>query len=197
MLPFVAVRSDGWPDQLELVTRFLNSGLSPEADPLASVPACRFWLADRGHPAPQAGPAARALLAELRDVLRRSMTGGAGAAVTARALTGVSRRASLSLRFGPDRRGGVTWALTGPAGAPRYAAELLAVVLRAMDDGSWDRVRICPGPGCGVAFVDTTRAGRRTWCSMARCGNRAKQARWRASHDRPVVASTSSFGASG
>jgi predicted RNA-binding Zn ribbon-like protein len=33
-------------------------------------------------------------------------------------------------------------------------------------------VRACPGPGCGWLFLD--RNGRRRWCSMATCGNRAK-----------------------
>jgi predicted RNA-binding Zn ribbon-like protein len=35
-----------------------------------------------------------------------------------------------------------------------------------------DTVRACPGDGCGWLFLDPR--GRRTWCSMASCGNRAK-----------------------
>ncbi|WP_446664793.1 CGNR zinc finger domain-containing protein [Flexivirga sp. B27] len=37
-----------------------------------------------------------------------------------------------------------------------------------------DRLRNCSGPDCPMIFLDLSRAGRRTWCSMARCGNRAK-----------------------
>ncbi|MGH3097396.1 MAG: CGNR zinc finger domain-containing protein [Streptosporangiales bacterium] len=33
-------------------------------------------------------------------------------------------------------------------------------------------VRTCPGHGCGWLFID--RSGRRRWCSMSACGNRAK-----------------------
>ncbi len=33
-------------------------------------------------------------------------------------------------------------------------------------------VRACPGDGCGWLFLDPR--GRRVWCSMAACGNRAK-----------------------
>lgn len=36
-------------------------------------------------------------------------------------------------------------------------------------------VAACPGHGCGWLFTDP--AGRRTWCSMRWCGNRAKVAR--------------------
>lgn len=35
-----------------------------------------------------------------------------------------------------------------------------------------DAVRACPGDGCGWLFLD--QRGRRVWCSMAACGNRAK-----------------------
>lgn len=35
-----------------------------------------------------------------------------------------------------------------------------------------DTVRACPGEGCGWLFLDSR--GRRVWCSMAACGNRAK-----------------------
>ncbi len=36
-----------------------------------------------------------------------------------------------------------------------------------------DRVRQCEGH-CELIFVDTSRPGKRRWCSMQRCGNRAK-----------------------
>jgi predicted RNA-binding Zn ribbon-like protein len=37
-------------------------------------------------------------------------------------------------------------------------------------------VRACEGPTCTLMFVDRTRRRARRWCSMAVCGNRAKQA---------------------
>lgn len=36
------------------------------------------------------------------------------------------------------------------------------------------RLKRCEGSRCGLLFVDTSRSGRRRWCSMERCGNRAK-----------------------
>lgn len=41
-------------------------------------------------------------------------------------------------------------------------------------------VRACAGPGCGWLFLDPT--GRRRWCVMAVCGNRAKVRRFAAKH---------------
>ena len=37
-------------------------------------------------------------------------------------------------------------------------------------------VKACEGPPCTLLFVDRTRGHVRRWCSMAICGNRAKQA---------------------
>ncbi|NLS16353.1 hypothetical protein HGP16_07245 [Rhizobium sp. P40RR-XXII] len=37
-------------------------------------------------------------------------------------------------------------------------------------------VKACEGHACTLLFVDHTRGHRRRWCSMAMCGNRAKQA---------------------
>jgi predicted RNA-binding Zn ribbon-like protein len=37
-------------------------------------------------------------------------------------------------------------------------------------------VKACEGPECTLLFVDRTRGRGRRWCSMAVCGNRAKQA---------------------
>lgn len=49
------------------------------------------------------------------------------------------------------------------------AAELLA-------SGDRSRLGRCAAEGCGRWFYDVSRNGRRRWCSMARCGNRAKVA---------------------
>jgi len=38
------------------------------------------------------------------------------------------------------------------------------------------RLKRCQGSRCALLFVDTSRSGRRRWCSMERCGNRAKVA---------------------
>jgi predicted RNA-binding Zn ribbon-like protein len=43
-----------------------------------------------------------------------------------------------------------------------------------------DRVRTCAADDCGVMYLDTSRSGSRTWCSMRRCGNRHKVRQLRA-----------------
>ena len=40
----------------------------------------------------------------------------------------------------------------------------------------FSHVKACEGHPCSLMFIDRTRGGARRWCSMAVCGNRAKQA---------------------
>jgi len=40
----------------------------------------------------------------------------------------------------------------------------------------FSHVKACEGPACTLLFADHTRGRARRWCSMAICGNRAKQA---------------------
>ncbi len=53
-------------------------------------------------------------------------------------------------------------------------ADAAVSLLTTADPG---RIRRCDDPRCRAWFLDTSRSGRRRWCSMARCGNRAKAAR--------------------
>ncbi len=63
---------------------------------------------------------------------------------------------------------------------PVETSALLAPVARAavelLTTAAPDRVDQCDDPECVLWYLDTTRNGRRRWCSMNRCGNRAKVA---------------------
>lgn len=61
---------------------------------------------------------------------------------------------------------------------------LLLPLAQAMADlicnADFAMVKNCEGPTCTMLFLDTTKGHARRWCSMAVCGNRAKQASHRA-----------------
>lgn len=64
-----------------------------------------------------------------------------------------------------------------------FAGLIIPIVESAADAliaGELVRVRRCGDPRCSRVFHDGTRNGRRRWCDMATCGNRAKAARFRA-----------------
>lgn len=112
-------------------------------------------------PAEEVVAEARALRSALYNVLTGDGTGfPLVAALAARA------NVAATLVEGPP----AAWRMPVDAQLPllavaRSAAELLCGPDREI-------VRACPGHDCGWLFLD--RRGRRRWCSMESCGNRAK-----------------------
>ena len=109
---------------------------------------------------------ARRLRADLHDVL----LGSAGRAATARVTAALSHaRSRQRLKLSDS---GARWSFPG---GPTLADPLDAFLVAAGELlVARPRIGACPGNGCGWLFVDTS--GRRRWCQMAVCGNRAKQA---------------------
>jgi predicted RNA-binding Zn ribbon-like protein len=60
------------------------------------------------------------------------------------------------------------------SGLDRALGAVLAITARAMIDGRWARLKVCPGDDCGWAFYDHSRNQSGRWCSMAICGGRSK-----------------------
>jgi predicted RNA-binding Zn ribbon-like protein len=73
--------------------------------------------------------------------------------------------------------GGLAWR---PQRRWQSPASLLFPIARSLADlictENFTYVKACEGPPCTLLFVDRTRGHARRWCSMAVCGNRAKQA---------------------
>lgn len=57
----------------------------------------------------------------------------------------------------------------------RQALSAIALdAARMLGTAERDRIRVCAAPDCSARFHDGSPAGRRRWCSMRGCGNRAK-----------------------
>lgn len=85
---------------------------------------------------------------------------------------------------GPRAVRGEGGALVRTLSAEPDCAGLLAVVARDAVDLLTDPVarsalRRCAGAACGRLYLDTSRGGRRRWCSGEVCGNRERVARHR------------------
>jgi predicted RNA-binding Zn ribbon-like protein len=53
---------------------------------------------------------------------------------------------------------------------------MVEAMARLVCEEDFTHVKACEGPTCTLLFADHTRGHARRWCSMALCGNRAKQA---------------------
>jgi len=139
-----------------------------EAGLVDEVTAARLRRAAAAHPS-----RARAILREvhrLRTDVHDLVLGGAGPAALGRvgSLAAEARQCQAL-----ERTGGATrWVFTRDAGLhePLYATALSAADLLTSDPAV--AVSACPGDACGWVFLNPT--GRRRWCIMAVCGNRAK-----------------------
>lgn len=69
---------------------------------------------------------------------------------------------------------------------PTMTAVLSTIAANAIDIliTPGQRVRRCAGENCQLIFFDHSRPNARRWCSMARCGNRAKARVHRATYER-------------
>jgi predicted RNA-binding Zn ribbon-like protein len=81
-------------------------------------------------------------------------------------------------RIGVD--GAHTW--RQPVTGAQLAAAIARDAVRTLTPPIAARVRMCGADNCALIYLDTSRPGRRRWCSMERCGNRAKVRGHRARH---------------
>jgi predicted RNA-binding Zn ribbon-like protein len=113
----------------------------------------------------------------LRDALRRAMAAaGAGSELELRDVETINSYAADEppiVALSP--RGDLLRIATDPVrcALAAIARDGIAVIARRPHD-----LRCCQG--CGTYFLDDSRGRRRRWCSMERCGNRAKVAGYRA-----------------
>jgi len=53
---------------------------------------------------------------------------------------------------------------------------VIASIIHTLQTVSMDRLRSCEHEDCILHFIDTSKSGKRRWCSMETCGNRHKAA---------------------
>jgi hypothetical protein len=118
-------------------------------------------LVRSGSPEPTEAVLGRALALRdaLYDVALDPRPGAAWEVVAAEA-----GRAAAAATLTPEG-----WRLPATPESPLLAFARAAGELLASDHAP---LRRCPGSGCGWLFLDPR--GRRRWCTMATCGNRAK-----------------------
>jgi predicted RNA-binding Zn ribbon-like protein len=175
------------PEALRIVRSFANSvDVETAQDDLDSPARFGRWLVAHGfdHPAPTEEE--RVLALGIRDALREELMAhhGDGDGRTARArLDAYARMVPLRATFGD---GPATLVPAGGGVAVMLGAVLAAIVI-AEREGTWERVKICREETCQVAFYDRSKNQSKTWCSMGVCGNRNKTRSYR---DRQRTAAT-------
>jgi len=161
------------------IGRMLVSALgrgAPMFDELATAEAAAEWL--RNHELLGASDSidrdALVQLTEFRELLRALAVANAHGERGEEALRDLSVLvADVAVVAASDGKGALELQPTG-AGAKQAIGRLLVSLYDAMHDGSWKRLKRCPGVGCPFTFYDSSRNRTSVWCSMSVCGNRAK-----------------------
>ena len=139
----------------------------------------------RAQQQPTAASAALHESRRLRNVLRTLAELGASSDQRAEeaAISEINRilgRSAGSRRVEPRSDGGFVRSFVTVGDV--FTGLLVPVIESAADALVQDelpRVRKCGNTKCGKVFYDASRNGKRRWCEMATCGNRAKAARHR------------------
>jgi predicted RNA-binding Zn ribbon-like protein len=149
-------------------------------DRLAAPRDLSRWIAEAGiAEAPPATPEllddARQLREAIRRVLDSARDGGRPSASDLTLVNEWARSPVPAPQIGPDFAR-LSVGADPVSGALARIARESAEFITGSDLA---RVRSCAG--CALLFVDRSRPGTRRWCSMERCGNRSKTARYRES----------------
>ena len=116
---------------------------------------------------------------DLREAIYRTLTAareaGRPADADVRLVNDWARRPSPS----PQLSSSMNVVFTGPVPCRAALATLAGAAIELIAGPRLSRIRNCANPTCSLMFIDHSRPGRRRWCSMERCGNRAKTARYR------------------
>ena len=149
---------------------------APMFDELADAEAASEWLREHGllDGTGSIDEAGLQRLVAFRELLRVLAIGNAHGETDAAALaqlTDLARGVPLVATF---EQGASLRMLPAGTGAQEALGRLLVILYDAMQDGSWRRLKRCPGQGCPFTFYDSSRNRTSVWCSMAVCGNRAK-----------------------
>jgi predicted RNA-binding Zn ribbon-like protein len=148
------------PEPLRRVQLFLNS-----TDVHGGIEWLPAWL--EAHDLAGAHGRAR----KLREALRALVLANNGLPPDPAALETVNRAAThVSPEL--DARGRVRFRAHGDA-----LDQIVAVVVEAILDGSWGRLKACRN--CHWSFYDYSPNRSATWCSMQLCGNRTKTREYR------------------
>lgn len=182
---------------LEAALDFINTLRYDDAAPSDAIPdlgRALDWFVEHGAMTPEGaacvvslglGRAAASRLATIhhtRAALREivdAIAEGRPASSEAVAVVNRALRSREVLALIPAPGGVVVGEQDGSDPIGEALARLVEPVVALVAEGRPDRLHVCADDTCRWVFFDVSRSGRRRWCDMATCGNRAKARRHR------------------
>ncbi len=170
------------PEPLDVIRQLVNTlDIESGTDDLGDPALVQSWFAahDLIEATAKVTPSDQRRVVEMREAMRALLLANNGeplAPAAVKVLNSVASRSPLEAHFDPTgaiavsgRDGGVDGAL----------GQLMAIVVQAVADDTWPRLKACRDDECHWAFYDHSRNRSGQWCVMAVCGNRNKARTYR------------------
>jgi predicted RNA-binding Zn ribbon-like protein len=170
------------PEPLDVIRQLVNTlDIESATDDLADPAAAKAWFVahDLIDATTKVSASDQRRIVDLREAMRALLLANNGEPLSADAvnvLNAIASESPLEARF--DTTGGI--AVSGRDGGVDGAlGHLMAIVLQAVADDTWPRLKACREDECQWAFYDHSRNRSGQWCVMAVCGNRNKARTYR------------------
>jgi len=148
-------------------------GDNPEWEQLHSADDLGAWLAAR-FPGVETGERDLVDAKALRAAIAGALDAAGNARPVEAADVDVINLFAATPDIPPALPGGTRQAGRTHARAGQALSALAREAVTVFGAESLERIRRCADPTCGLTFFDESRSNNRRWCSMQRCGNRAK-----------------------
>jgi predicted RNA-binding Zn ribbon-like protein len=171
------------PGQLELLRLLINTNnIEAQSEAWLTSDDLRNWLLAHGllsddEPVPEQDLPRMQQFREALRLLLRANNGHPLTATGTALLQELAQGATLRVVFAED---GSARLEPSAGGIDGVIARIMGVILAAMGDGTWPRLKACHNDGCQWAFYDISKNRSGRWCATKICGNRIKARAYRA-----------------
>jgi predicted RNA-binding Zn ribbon-like protein len=177
---------------LDFANTVSGQGTRFEIDHMINVDAFNLWLrhvgllkgpdvfSDQSDNSPAALRSVLALRDTINGIGTSLVNGSAPAEDDLAALCRTAGKGLPHLRLERRDHSGFAWSAPSVAALEAPLARLALDAIDILRFSDLSRLRRCQGEDCGWLFLDTSKNGKRRWCDMTVCGNRAKARRHRA-----------------
>jgi predicted RNA-binding Zn ribbon-like protein len=178
----LAVGPKAAPGDLIFVQGFVNMPfVLPDKGEMDKLKAFKTWMVRHGFLAPAVSIDESDLKTALsfRNGLRCLLRANNGIGLdedNVKLLNRLAGKCNLTVFFQPD---GTAILQPTAKGLEKALGSLLVVVINAMADGSWWRLKSCRESKCQWVFYDTSKNRSGRWCAMTVCGSRTKARAYR------------------
>ncbi|WP_431278162.1 CGNR zinc finger domain-containing protein [Leifsonia poae] len=173
--------SDGqhwWFDAGSVALDFAYTGgdlTTPEGETVHDARELNEWFAERfPEVAPTAGDREFTDARTLREAIGRLARQASRGESLSPDLVDVVNLFAATPDIPPVLAGGARQAGRSSARPHQALGTIARDAVRLFGPAAGGRIRECSAEDCEYVYLDTSRSGNRRWCSMQRCGNRAK-----------------------